>query len=453
MGLVLKLVVGALVALLVAVTPVMSTTPAPPPVAAARVPTDDADMAVGGAAAGAAARVVDPSTPIDQLSFLLVPLTKAELEEAARQWQAIIRARTEEIATLQAERVSDPGAGKGDRRIQRITALVERRARLLERFGMVLNSLERKGGDPDLVVELRAYRQAVLYEETALASTRALVGSFMTWLGRPDGGVAVVQRLAIALFALVAIILLGRLVRRLARTMLGRSGKMSKLLQGFLAATIFWLVILVGVLLVLYSIDVDITPLFAVIGGASFILAFAFQDTLSNLASGLMIMANQPFDEGDAIEVGGVGGTVRKVSIVSTTIVTPDNQVIVVPNRNVWGSVILNATASDERRVDLVFSASYDDSIQDVLDVIETEVAKHPKILPEPAPVIRANALSASSVDFICRPWVKADDYWEVHWDLTRRIKEAFDARGLTMPYPRQETILIPAKPVEGEGS
>ena len=447
----MKTIFAALIALVMVAAPNWANAATDAPAATTTAAPEEIEEAQAREAptTGAAARVVDADIPIDQLSFLLVPLTKTELEEAARQWQEIIRERTEEISALQAERVSTPATGEGDPRIQQIITLVERRARLLERFGMVLDSLERKGGDPDLVAELKAYRQAVLYEETALASTRALVGSFVTWLGRPDGGIAVVQRLVIALLALAAIILVGRLIRRIASALLGRSGKMSKLLQGFLAAAIFWLVILVGILLVLYSIDVDVTPLFALIGGASFILAFAFQDTLGNLASGLMIMANQPFDEGDYIEVGGVGGSVRKVSIVSTTIVTPDNQVIVVPNRNVWGNVILNATASDERRVDLVFSASYDDPIQDVLDVIETEVAKHPKILPEPEPVIKANALSASSVDFICRPWVKAEDYWEVHWDLTRRIKEAFDARGLTMPYPRQETILLPAKPEE----
>lgn len=392
------------------------------------------------------ARVVDPRVPLDQLSFLLVPLTRAQLEDVARAWQEIVRSRTEEIARLQAARLAEPAVGDEDPRIERIVQLVERRARLLERFGLVLESLERKGGDPDLVAELQAYRRAVMYEETALASTRALFGSFVTWLGRPDGGIAVLFRVGIALLAVLAVILLGRLVRRIAHGLLGRSGKMSRLLQGFLAAAIFWLVVLVGLLLVLYSIDVDITPLFALIGGASFILAFAFQDTLGNLASGLMIMANQPFDEGDYIEVGGVGGSVRKVSIVSTTIVTPDNQVIVVPNRSVWGSVIVNASASDERRVDLTFSASYEDPIQEVLGVIEREVAKHPKILNDPPPVIRANALSASSVDFVCRPWVKAEDYWDVYWDLTRDIKEAFDERGITMPYPRQETIALPPR-------
>lgn len=201
----------------------------------------------------------------------------------------------------------------------------------------------------------------------------------------------------------------------------------------------FWLFIVTGVLVVLASVDIDVTPLLALIGGASFILAFAFQDTLGNLASGLMILINQPFDEGDYIDVGGVSGTVRDVSIVATTIATADNKIIVVPNRNVWGNVIVNASVSDVRRVDLSFGASYDDPIQQVLDTIKEIVAAHPKILADPEPQIAANELAPSSVNYVCRPWVRAEDYMDVYWDLTRQVKEAFDERGLSMPYPQQE--------------
>ena len=386
-------------------------------------------------------RVTSPQISTAELSHLLVPLTKSELEDVSRTWFDTVRSKTREIAELQAERARNPQEGD-DPRIARIVELVEERARLLERFTLALESLERKGGDEALVAELKAYRSSILYEETALASTRALVGSFFVWLGRSDGGLAVLQSVLIAVLALAGIVLAARFVRGFARMWIKRFTNISKLLQGFIVGAIFWIFILVGLVVVLSSVNVDITPLFAVIGGASFILAFAFQDTLGNLASGLMIMINQPFDEGDFIEVGGVGGTVKNVSIVGTTIATPDNKIIVVPNKNVWGNVIVNATASDTRRVDLVFSASYDDPIQDVLDVITQEVANHSKVLSEPAADIRATDLAASSVDFVCRPWVKAEDYWDVKTDLTRRVKEAFEREGLSMPYPQQDVHL-----------
>ncbi|MFC6639908.1 mechanosensitive ion channel family protein [Sulfitobacter sediminilitoris] len=183
----------------------------------------------------------------------------------------------------------------------------------------------------------------------------------------------------------------------------------------------------------------NVTPLFAMIGGASFILAFAFQDTLGNLASGLMIMINRPFVEGDYVLVASVGGTVQSVSIVATKVTTPDNQVIVIPNKNVWGNVITNVKASDTRRVDLVFGISYDDSISDALRVIEETVKAHPLVLTEPAPVIRVHELAASSVNFVCRPWTKTADYWTVYWDLTHRMKEAFVDAGISIPYPQQD--------------
>ncbi|WP_324826630.1 mechanosensitive ion channel family protein [Qipengyuania zhejiangensis] len=365
-------------------------------------------------------------------------MTKAELEGTARQWQEIVRAKTQEISHLQVARARADSTASGEQ-LAAIVALVEERARLLERFALVIDSLERKGGDPDLVAELRAYRKAILFEETSQASFKALAGSFLEWLGRADGGIALLIRIAIAGLALLAIIFVARLLRSVARLWIGHATQLSKLLQGFIVAVLYWVFIIIGLAIVLSSVDVDITPMFAVIGGASFILAFAFQDTLGNLASGLMIMINQPFDEGDFIEVGGVGGTVRKVTMVGTTVATPDNRIVVVPNKNVWGNVIVNASASDTRRVDLVFSASYDDPIQTVLKVISEQVIAHPKVLSNPPPEIRPSELGTSAVQFVCRPWVQAADYWDVHCDLTQTVKEAFDDNGLSMPYPQQD--------------
>ncbi|MDC8755172.1 mechanosensitive ion channel family protein [Erythrobacter sp. sf7] len=397
-------------------------------------------------AVASAARVTDPDVTQGELAHLLIPLTKPELAEVTDSWLANVRAATQEIADLQAEIKRNP-AKPGDPRFSRLARMVEHRAGLLSRYSMAVDSFERKGGDPARVADLRAYREAVLFEETAQAGTGALAGALLTWAGRSDGGVALLKRIGIALLALVAIVLVARFVRGFAHVWLGRFSQLSRLLQNFIAMLFFWLFIVIGLLLVLASIDVDVTPIFALIGGASFILAFAFQDTLGNLASGLMILVNQPFDEGDYIDVGGVSGTVQNVSIVATTIATADNKIIVVPNRNVWGNVIVNASASDIRRVDLVFGASYDDPIQQVLDTINQVVAAHPKILAEPATQVAANELGDSAVSYVCRPWVKAGDYLEVYWDLTRQVKEAFDAQGLTMPYPTQEVRIKGALP------
>ena len=215
--------------------------------------------------------------------------------------------------------------------------------------------------------------------------------------------------------------------------------QISNLLQEFCVAAVYWVFLAIGLLFVLSAMGVNITPLYAMIGGASFILAFAFQDTLSNLANGLMIMINKPFDSGDYVDVGGVSGTVSSVSIVATKIVTPDNQIIMIPNKNVWGNTITNVTASKTRRVDLVFGISYEDEIPKALEVIEKTVRLHRKTLEEPEPLIRVNELAENSVNIICRPWAKTEDYWTVYWDLNHQMKEAFDSADISIPYPQRD--------------
>ncbi|QIQ86390.1 mechanosensitive ion channel family protein [Erythrobacter sp.] len=446
----LALMAGLWLALLPGTAFSQEAVEAPPETVGAEAEAE-ADADAGEPSSAVPDRVTDPSVTIEELSHLLIPLTKEELAQVTDAWLANVRAATQEIADVQADIARNP-AEKGDPRFERLVDLVGKRAALLTRFTMAIDSFERKGGDEARVADLRAYRKAVLFEETSQASTTALVGSFITWLGRADGGIAVLVRIGIALGALAGIVLVARIARGIVHVWLGRFSKLSKLLQGFIAAAFFWLFIVIGLLVVLASVDIDVTPLFAVIGGASFILAFAFQDTLGNLASGLMILVNQPFDEGDYIDVGGVSGTVKDVSIVATTIATLDNKIIIVPNRNVWGNVIVNASVSDVRRVDLVFGASYDDPIQEVLDTINDIVAAHPKILAEPAPQVAANELAASSVNYVCRPWVRAEDFMDVYWDLTRQVKEAFDKRGLSMPFPQQDVHIRSAQPAPQGG-
>ena len=385
-----------------------------------------------------APRLTDPAIPTEELAFRVIPLTKEELDPLARAWLDIVQAKTEEIAERQVAMLNDPSAAT-DGAYQEIAELVEDRAGLFERFTMVVNALESKGGDPAVVSDFRAYRDSVLFNETILASPKAIAFAFFNWLTRADGGLSIAIDFGVVILSFVALLFLSRFARRLARRWIGRVPNISKLLEAFLVGVVFWLFIAVGLLIVLAALGVNVTPLFAMIGGASFILAFALQDTLGNLASGLMIMVNRPFDEGDYVLVGGIGGTVRSVSIVATTVTTPDNQVIVIPNKNVWGNVITNVTASDTRRVDLVFGISYDDSIEEAQKVITEIVRTHPLVLSDPEPTIRVNELGASSVNFICRPWTRTSDYWSVYWDLTQRVKTAFDDAGISIPYPQQD--------------
>jgi small conductance mechanosensitive channel len=199
------------------------------------------------------------------------------------------------------------------------------------------------------------------------------------------------------------------------------------------------LIFLIGLLFALSQLGISIGPLLAGLGIAGFIIGFALQDTLSNFASGLMILVYRPFDVGDFVDAGGVRGRVDRMSLVNTTFKTLDNQVIVVPNNLIWQQVITNLTAQRTRRVDLTFGISYSDDIDKAKAILWDILEKHDAVLKSPEPKIRVGALGESSVDLLCRPWVRTDDYWETYWDLTEIVKKRFDEEGITIPFPQRD--------------
>ncbi len=204
-------------------------------------------------------------------------------------------------------------------------------------------------------------------------------------------------------------------------------------------ATVKNLVIFLGILIALSQLGISLGPLLTGLGIAGFIVGFALQDTLSNFASGMMILLYRPFDVGDFVTAGGVTGKVGHMSLVNTTFKTIDNQVLIVPNNLIWQSVITNVTAQRLRRVDLTFGVAYNDDVEKVERILAEIVAEHELVLDEPEPMIRLHELADSSVNFVCRPWVKTDDYWDVYWDVLRTVKLRFDAEGITIPFPQRE--------------
>jgi small conductance mechanosensitive channel len=221
---------------------------------------------------------------------------------------------------------------------------------------------------------------------------------------------------------------------------------MSALLKNILVSTIGGTIMAIGVLVALSQIGISLAPMLAGLGVAGFIVGFALQDTLGNFAAGAMILIYRPFDIDDIVEVTGASGIVKKMNLVSTTISTLDNQTLVVPNSKIWGDVIKNVTAQTERRVDLEFGIGYDDDIELAERVLADIVSAHDKILEDPEPNIRLHTLGDSSVNFVVRPWVKTDDYWDVYWDLMREVKLRFDREGISIPYPQRDVHLISEK-------
>ena len=383
-------------------------------------------------------RLDDPDIGLDEFRLRLLPLTADELEPLAEAWRDRAKDATQAVVEKMVE-IRDEGSDATEAQKQVRSTLVDQRKAIFDRYAAVVSSLEAKGGAPDLVSQLRTYQKAITVEEQANLTPAEIIDQTLDWMLSPEGGIQFALRVAVVVGSFLGLLVVARIVRRWARRVFERVPTLSKLLQGFLAMVVYWITLAIGLMVVLAALGVNITPLFALVGGASFIIAFAMQETLGNLAAGLMIMINRPFDEGDYVTIGGKGGTVRKVSVVATTIATPDNQVIIIPNSKVWGDVITNVTASDTRRVDMVFGIGYEDSIEKAQQVLERVVSEHPKVLSDPEPLIRVNELGESSVNFIVRPWVKAEDYWDVYWDLTAKVKEVFDANGLTIPFPQTE--------------
>jgi small conductance mechanosensitive channel len=219
--------------------------------------------------------------------------------------------------------------------------------------------------------------------------------------------------------------------------------QISHLLRRMIVATVRNLVVIIGVLLAISQLGISLGPLLAGLGIAGFIIGFALQDTLSNFASGIMILLYRPFDVGDVVEAGGVQGKVNNLSLVNTTFMTFDNQKLVVPNNMIWSSVITNLTAQRTRRVDLVFGISYGDDIDQAEKVLHEIVDAYDAVLEDPKPLIKLHELGDSSVNFIVRPWVKTDDYWDTYWDLTKAVKQRFDKEGISIPFPQRDVHIV----------
>ncbi|WP_345841510.1 mechanosensitive ion channel family protein [Shewanella algae] len=255
-----------------------------------------------------------------------------------------------------------------------------------------------------------------------------------------EGGPDILFKIFIFLFILLITVLLAKLTKRIVAKAVSNSKlKFSKLLQDFFTSLSGKIIFTLGLLIALSQLGFELGPLLAGFGIAGVIIGFALQDTLSNFASGMMILIYRPFDVGDLIHAAGVTGRVSHMSLVSTTIKTLDNQRLIIPNNKIWGDTINNITAEHHRRVDMTFGISYSDNIEQAEAVLEQLVQEHPKVLKHPEPTVKLHLLGESSVDFVVRPWVRPEDYWEVYWDITRAVKMRFDEEGISIPFPQRD--------------
>lgn len=224
---------------------------------------------------------------------------------------------------------------------------------------------------------------------------------------------------------------------------LTKQGSIDEMLVHFFGSLLRYTIIAVTVVTVLNQIGIQTASLLAVLASAGLAIGLALQGTLANVSAGVMLVFFRPFSVGQYVEVAGKAGTVKKVSLFTTELATPDNVQIILPNSEVWSSSIVNYSHHETRRVDFVLGISYDDNIDKAFSVIDSVIKEEKRINGEPAPQVVVSELADSSVNITVRVWVAAGDYWGVKFDLTKRFKEEMDANGLSIPFPQQDVHLI----------
>ncbi len=324
--------------------------------------------------------------------------------------------------------------GVRDLVLEYLASLMENRGDLVKRVRLVISEWEKKGASPEDVALIQLFVNEVTSFQLDVADHTTRWSLVKLWIESEEGGIKVAMNIGKFLAMMLLFGLLATMVGAITNRALHHTKNISQLMKNFIIRSIRRVIFLVGFMMTLSLLGVNIGPILGVVGAAGFVLAFALQSTLGNFASGIMIMIYKPFDVGDAIDASGVQGVVKTMNLTSTIINTFDNKLVIVPNNSIWGGVITNITGSKTRRVDLIFRISYGDDTALAEKIIHEVLAEQELILEEPEPTVEIHELSDFTVNFICRPWVKTSDYWNVRWALTRKIRERFTQAGFGPP-------------------
>jgi len=368
---------------------------------------------------------------------------RGDLAERAANGSALLEMTMADVTTLRAGVSAVPGDAEVKARLNVATINVSSLANGLTTVLAIMDSLG---------MDSTSYQEQLLVATGQLTTdvfevgvfTNLLIGWGQTlWSVLIESGPGLFFKLILFFIIVFAFYKLAGLLQRLTEVGLAKSEvELSLLLRRMVVSIVRNTTLVIGVLIALSQVGISLGPLLAGLGVVGFVVGFALQDTLSNFAAGLLILVYRPFDVEDFIEAGGVSGMVSNMSLVNTTILTFDNQTIVVPNNKIWGDVIRNVTAQAIRRIDLIFGIGYADDIPKTEKLLQEIVSSHEAVLDEPETIIRVHELGDSSVNFIVRPWVNKDDYWETYWSITRTVKMRFDEEGISIPFPQRDVHL-----------
>jgi small conductance mechanosensitive channel len=243
----------------------------------------------------------------------------------------------------------------------------------------------------------------------------------------------------------IVVLIIGRMIagalRSSVRKALDRSN-LDKTLIPFLSGLVYYFALAFVLMAVLRLFGIETTSFIAVLGAAGLAVGLALQGTLSNFSAGVMLLIFRPFKVGDFVEAGGTSGSVQEIGIFTTVLHSPDNVRILVPNSAIYGGMVKNFTANDNRRNDFVLGIAYTDDIGRAIETVHKVLGSDDRVLPDPEPVVAVSELADSSVNLVVRPWCKKEDYWGLRFDLTRRFKEELEAAGCSIPFPQTDVHL-----------
>ncbi len=259
-------------------------------------------------------------------------------------------------------------------------------------------------------------------------------------------GLGYLMHYGLSVIGAILLLIVGRIAAGIGRGITVKAlekRKTDPALVPFLSKAVYYLIWTVVLIAVLGLFGIQTASLVAVLGAAGLAIGLALQGTLSHFAAGVMLLIFRPFTIGDFVEAGGAVGSIEEIGLFGTTVKTPDNVKIIVPNGLIWGGKISNYNGYETRRIDLVVGISYDDDIQKAIDTIEALLDADSRVLKDPSPTVAVSNLGDSSVDLIVRPWCAGADYWPLRADLTRALKEQLEGAGCSFPYPQQDVHMF----------
>lgn len=255
----------------------------------------------------------------------------------------------------------------------------------------------------------------------------------------------IVEILPMVLTAVI-IFIIGLVVSKIIGNLLVKAMKakgVDSSVHSFIKTMVVFLINLIFVLSAFSALNIDVSSFITAIGAAGITAGLGLQASISQFASGIQIIVNKPFKSGDYIDIGTVSGSVQEIKMMYTTLVTIDNKRVIIPNSTITSSNIINYNAESKRRIDFVFSISYDADIAKAKEVLHDVIKKNDLILTSPEPLIAVKEHAASSVNLACLVWCNSNDYWDIFYFMQENVKKAFDDNNIPIPYGQLDVHVI----------